>query len=260
MASSREQTAPSYSPDGNRIAFQSTRSGSDEIWVSDSDGSDAVQLTSFGIRYTTTPHWSPDGKLIAFDSPAGCEANLYTVDPHGSVPTKLDVDIRGNNLPSWSHDGKWIYFVNGENADHPSLWRVPYEGGHAVQIAKHPAGFYVESPDGRYVYFARNGSLWRVNTDGTKEQEVQGMPQLGGQSDRWTPFGSGIYFVTGESDKAEIDFMDLDTRRVTRVYVMDKPPARGWMGGMSVSRDGRWLLFSQTDEFSSELMLVENWR
>src|SRR2546421_12606410 len=83
VSSSREQTAPNISPDGTQIAFQSNRSGSQEVWVSDSDGSNAIQLSSFGIRMTGSPHWSPDGNLIAFDSRAGGEANIYIVDPHG---------------------------------------------------------------------------------------------------------------------------------------------------------------------------------
>ena len=78
ISSSREQIAPNFSPDGSKIAFESTRSGGSEVWVCDADGSNAVQLTSFGIRATGMPRWSPDGKLIAFDSRVGGEANIYT--------------------------------------------------------------------------------------------------------------------------------------------------------------------------------------
>jgi Tol biopolymer transport system component len=116
VSSSRRQTGPHISPDGNQIAFESNRSGSNEVWVSDSEGSDAVQLSSFGISQTGSPHWSPDGKLIAFDSRAGGDSNIYIVDPQGGVPRKLTIDIRGNSLPSWSHDGNWIYFTNGEDS------------------------------------------------------------------------------------------------------------------------------------------------
>jgi len=76
VASSREQIEPRYSPDGTQITFGSNRTGSGEIWFSDSDGSNAIQLTSFGVRQTGSPRWSPDGKFIAFDSRAAGEANI----------------------------------------------------------------------------------------------------------------------------------------------------------------------------------------
>lgn len=260
VSSSRSQSAPNISPDGNQIAFESNRSGSNEVWVSDSDGSNAVQLSSFGIRMTGSPHWSPDGQLIAFDSRAGGDSNIYIVDPHGGVPRKVDIDIHGNSFPTWSHDGNWIYFTNGEDAGRARVWRVSSKGGHAVQVTKHEASCPQESPDGRYVYFSRGLWLWRVGTDGTGEQQVQGVPQLGSLGEAWSPFGSGIYFLRDNNGKAEIDFFDLSTQNMRRVFVLEKSPAVGWMGGLPVSSDGRWLLFSQQDEQSSDLMMIENWR
>jgi Tol biopolymer transport system component len=258
ISSSRQQTAGKYSPDGTQIAFESNRSGSNyEVWVSDANGSNAVQLSFFGTPETGTPTWSPDGKVIAFDSRAGGEANIYLVDPHGGVPKKLSVDIRGNNLPSWSHDGKWIYFVNGEDAQNSSVWKVPAEGGHAVQLAQHPATFPLESPDARHLYFIRENQLWSVNTDGSDAQQIAVMPS--NEEDVWVPFGSGIYFFHYTDDnKQEIDFLDLSTKKVRPVFFPEKGGA-DWIGGLSVSPDGRWLLFSQMDDLSSDLMLVENW-
>jgi Tol biopolymer transport system component len=84
--SSREQHGAKYSPDGTQIVFDSNRTGNSEIWVSDADGSNEVQLTSFGARQTGSPNWSPDGKRIAFDPRRGGEATIYIVDPRGGVP------------------------------------------------------------------------------------------------------------------------------------------------------------------------------
>jgi Tol biopolymer transport system component len=74
----------------------------------------------------------------------------------------------------------------------------------------------------------------------------------------WTPFGSGIYFVSCDTGKASIDFFDLNTKQTRTIYVSDRG-VPVWMGSISVSSDGRWLLFPQLDQQSSDLMLVENW-
>jgi Tol biopolymer transport system component/DNA-binding winged helix-turn-helix (wHTH) protein len=263
VTSSRKQGAPSYSPDGTQIAFESNRSGSYEVWVSNSDGSNAIQLSSFGVMQTGSPSWSPDGKWIAFDSRVGGEANIYIVDPRGGIPRKLDMDMSGNREPTWSHDGKWIYFLHDVVTDPTTVWKVPSNGGHAVQLSKHIGWWALESPDGHLVYFWHEGRLWQVNTDGSGEQPVEGMPLLV-FNDAWYPYGSGIYFLASDNLKsvdgaAHFDFFDLNTKAVRKVFVPDKS-SNVWRNGISVSPDGRWLLFTSLDEGSSDLMMVENWK
>ena len=262
IVSSREQLAPNFSPDGRKIAFSSNRSGGAEVWVCDADGSNAVQLTSYGILATGMPRWSPDGKRIAFDSRVGGEANIYIVDPNGGVARKLSIDVHGNNLPSWSHDGRWIYFVNGEDARVPAVWKVASEGGRALRIAATEATYPQESPDGQSVYFARRRRLWRVKTDGSAEQQVEGMPELRPNGDTWVPTASGIYFmadVKNQTDETEVRFFDFSSQKVRRVFTLGKF-LPGWSGGVSISRDGKWLLYPQLDGGSSDLMMIENWK
>ncbi len=244
VSSSREQTGPNISPDGNQIAFESNRSGSHEVWVSDSDGSNAVQLSSFGISMTGSPHWSPDGKLIAFDSRAGGEANIYIVDPHGGVPRKLAIDIRGNSVPTWSHDGNWIYFINGDDAHNAEVWKVPSKGGHAVQIAKQEALFPLESPDGRYVYFSRDLRLWRVGMTVLESSKFKAclnwatLVRPGARSGR-----ESIFCATTTVKQKSISLISAH-ESLRHVFVLEKSPILHWMGGLPVSSDGKWLLFS----------------
>jgi len=84
------------------------------------------------------------------------------------------------------------------------------------------------------------------------------MPEPGFWGDHCFPFGSGIYFMTSSGAKASVDFFDLKAEKVRRVYELEKPPP-GWIGGMPVSRDGKYLLFPQVDENSSNLMMIEDW-
>ena len=62
-----EQT-PHYSPDGARVAFTSTRSGVEEIWIANRDGSDPQQVTPMGGPQCSNPRWSPDGRTILFNA------------------------------------------------------------------------------------------------------------------------------------------------------------------------------------------------
>jgi len=128
-----------------------------------------------------------------------------------------------------------------------------------AQLAQAQATYPIESPDGKYVYFVRNKRLWRVETDGSSPEIVRGMPEVNYLGDEWFPSGSGIYFMSHSGGKDAIEFFDLKTERVSRVYELEKP-APGWIGGMPVSSDGKWILFPQVDEQSSNLMLIENWR
>ena len=83
------------------------------------------------------------------------------------------------------------------------------------------------------------------------------MPELNVDDD-WFPSGSGIYFISRSSAKNAIEFFDFKTEKIRRVYAFEKP-VPGWIGGMPVSNDGRWLFFPQLDEESSNLMMIENW-
>jgi hypothetical protein len=164
-----------------------------------------------------------------------------------------------NSMPSWSHDGRWIYFVSGSGTLNHGIWRVSPEGGRGVQLSKSAADMPIEAPDGRYVYFVRNYQdaprLWRMRADGTDETLLEKMPPV---TDAWWPFRPGIYFIDETvNDRNELDFFDLNTSRISHLYRLPKP-AFQWVGGLAVSPDGGSLLYSQLDEDASDLMLIED--
>ena len=258
--STRQQYDPFISPDGKRVAFVSDRSGNEEIWACDRNGGDLQQLTSLGHWSTGTPRWSPDSKQIAFDSRVTGEANVYVLDADGGVPRKLETGTRGNSLPSWSHDGKWIYFASGLADSSLTIWRAPAEGGRATQLTKTPSSMPIESSDGQYVYFVRTIAdkvrLWRIRPDGSDETMLDSIPPLASNGYEWWLAATGMYFYAYPNGKAEVDFFDFGTSRIRGIYSPDKPPAN-WMGGLSVSPNGKWLVYSRVDEVTSDLMLVE---
>jgi hypothetical protein len=118
---------PEYSPDGRYIYFNSTRSGSMQIWrARASDGANPEQVTSDTNYRDWFPHFSPDGKWIAFisfgldidlsDHPPNRDVVLRLMPADGSAPPRILTKLFGGqgtiNVPSWSPDGQSIAFVS----------------------------------------------------------------------------------------------------------------------------------------------------
>jgi Tol biopolymer transport system component len=247
--SSRLDREPDISPDGKRIAFVSTRSGSTEIWVCDADGSNPRQITSMGGPFTGYPKWSPDGNTMLFGSRREVMPSLYVVSATGGAPRRL------TKIPafwaSWSHDGNWIYFTSyGPSNDF--VFRMPASGGDAVQLGK---GWIdaAESVDGKWVYFFDSGGLWKLPA-------VGGQPILVSKGEFHGDFAlveDGVYYTTGDwTGKAAVLFYDFGTGKTQVVAQLDKPAFKG----IAISPDRRWALLTQIVHMGSDLMLVENFR
>jgi Tol biopolymer transport system component len=123
--------SPQFSPDGSKIVFASDRSGSPEIWVSDSAGRNLRQLTE--NTGSGSPRWSPDGRQIVYDSLIDGNAEICVINADGGPPRRLTTDPAEDIVPSWSHDGQWIYFCSNRTGSQ-QIWKLPAAGGQAVQF------------------------------------------------------------------------------------------------------------------------------
>jgi Tol biopolymer transport system component/DNA-binding winged helix-turn-helix (wHTH) protein len=258
ISSTREQTNPQYSPDGKHVAFESTRNGDREIWMTDADGTNSVQVTHFGAALTGTPRWAPDSQRIAFDSRSAGKAELYIVDISELVPRKVVTNTLEASVPSWSRDGKWIYFTSGP-ADGTRLYRCPANGGTASRLSKSEALGALESVDGEMVVFANRKESSILNAVLLKRPSEQftleGIPRVKDAS-LWTLVAKGIYLVPTDSPRS-IGYFDFGSKQVRRLIEVNKD-LRSSIGGLSVSPDGRWIIYSQLDEQSGDIMLVDH--
>jgi Tol biopolymer transport system component/DNA-binding winged helix-turn-helix (wHTH) protein len=255
--SSRSDFSPHVSPDGARIAFLSDRSGTDEIWLSDTDGSNLVQLTSSAGLLIGSPRWSPDGRQLAFEGRVKGRAGIFVINAEGGLPREVTPDPSVAVLASWSSDGRWIYFGSNRTG-RAEVWKVPAKGGQAVQVTKRGGFRAFESADGTFVYYShRFGSgLWKVPVNGGEETEVLDFPaHLWGY---WAVVNDGIYFVDDKvSPRPALKFFAFGTGRVSQVMSLEEKPIPFWPG-LAISPDGKWLLYTQFDSSSGDLMLVEN--
>jgi Tol biopolymer transport system component len=259
IRSTRYEWYPHYSPDGEKIVFASDRSGSNEIWICDRDGSNWIQLTSFGNQSATThPRWSPDGRHIAFTRSVEGNWDFFVVSAEGGIPRRLTTEPSNEILPRWSRDGKWIYFckVVGQEL---SIWKIGPEGGSASRVLDN-AMEVEESPDGNYLYFFRppvkSPGIWRATVDG--KEEIQVIEQ--GHHKEWTLFEDGVLYVNRASGSSPfLEFHSFTTGEKFQVTILDKPVITNNYGvGVSISPDGRWFLYVQDDNESYDIVMVEN--
>ncbi len=145
IASTRDDSQPQLSPDGRLIAFRSDRSGDPEIWLANSDGSGERQLTRLHAAISAGAHWSPNSKEIVFHSRPAGNANLYIVNVETGAYRQLTTGLTENYMPSWSHDGEWIYF-GSEREGGEKIWRMPASGGPATRLTKNDGAIALESP------------------------------------------------------------------------------------------------------------------
>ena len=266
IASRQLQAAPQFSPDGQRVAFASSRSGSWEIWTSTLEGANAVQLTNFGNRQTGSPHWSPDGKQIAFDARPERHSDIYVIDAAGGKPRRLtDSGSNDSVVPNWSRDGRWIYYASnaGGNWD---LWKTAVDGSRPpAQVTKQGGFAPFESGDGKTLYYAK----W--NESGIYSMPVNGGPEtlVTGELLRtlwryWSLSEKGIYLLRpGRKANSNdiipvLSFFNFERRKIVDLRSLEGGPSPG--PGMTVSPDGKLLLITQPDEGGSEIMIVENFR
>jgi Tol biopolymer transport system component len=255
ISSPKHDYQPSFSPDGQRIAFVSQRSGDPEIWTCDADGSHFVQLTSLRTGMFG-PRWSPDGGTVGF-TVIGLKSHIYVVSAKGGTPRRLMPDSPEDEWPYWSRDGRWLYFAS-DRSGRSEIWRMPSKGGQAVQITRHEADEEEESPDGKFIYYSKGWpletSLWRISVKGGEEVEVLDSVHTDG---RWTVGREGIYFFTppDKEGNSEIRLLEPSTGRVRKILKTE----RGIFQHIMISPDGGTILYNQLDDATSDLMIVENY-
>jgi dipeptidyl aminopeptidase/acylaminoacyl peptidase len=177
--------APRPSPDGERIAFYSSRSGHQDLWLVDADGAgEPRQLTSESmapeeIRFGYA--WAPDGETIAYISNKAdfWSDDLWVVDVDEGVSRQLTDGIMASGFPTWSDDGQRIatYAIAKDEfwyGDLSDLFVVDAESGEAsrveIQIHAMDIGQPHWSGDGSELFFPRlsrgETDLWRVPAAG----------------------------------------------------------------------------------------------
>jgi Tol biopolymer transport system component len=230
--------------------------------MSGHSGSHAKQVTSFARDGRVgSPAWSADGKRIAFDAiqTGTSNWNLHIVAPDGGPAKALTSGAFNNVRPSWSIDGRWIYFGSDRTGDW-QIWRVPSAGGDPVKITRGGGLEPVVSWDGRRVYYAKERpveGIWEVPLEGG--QEVQVISR--GTTLNFDVAETGIFLVdTAAKPPATVEMFSFSSRQLTTVARL--PPEAPLPHGvrfspyLRVSRDGKSILYTQFDHWHSDVEML----
>jgi Tol biopolymer transport system component len=254
------ETSPAYSPDGTKIVNVSAETNYEEIFLSDADGHNRVQLTHLEGPHIGRLRWAPDSKTLIYDASSdhGTEVFLLTATP-GSKPQR--VLLNANNA-SISRDGKRIYFQS-----RGQIWKSDIHGANPEALTdERGAGQPVESFDGKTIFFrGRRNTFESVPVEGGEAKEVI-VPD---HDLVWVttiqPVKKGVYFTEFErsSRSVVVSFYDFATKKNTVAFRMKTTRMGFDMGNytvFSVSPDGTHILYPRVDQSQTNLMLVENFR
>jgi eukaryotic-like serine/threonine-protein kinase len=249
---------PQYSADGRRVAFCSDRVDErSEIWLADADGTNVTRLTRGPGRGQCSPRWSPDGRAIAFDSQAdNGRFDIWTIGVDGSGLRQVTRDPADENMPSWSRDGRFLYYSSNRTGRN-EIWRVPVRGGREEQVTREGGFLPFESLDGRTLYYkrAQEGPLLARPTAGGEERTIAACVEYWD----YAVGPQGVFYVDcGTADPAAsrrlLRHWDAATGRDREVATLDFGP-----DGLTASPDGASLLYSLVRR-TSDLVMIEDFR
>ena len=226
------------SSDNSMIAWMSRRTGFAEIWKGTASGESPMELTHLDF-YSGTPRWSPDGNWIAFDSYGKDSQQILVIDEDGRNLHAVTSGASNNIVPSWSRDGKSIYFASNRTGSW-QLWKHSLSDGSEVQVTKNGGFDAFESYNGQTIYFSKydQPGIWSLPTrGGTESVVIPDKPQVFYWG-HWAVTQTGLYLLDADAEpRPQIDFYNFTTRRIAPVLTFDKKAA--WLQpSLSATADG----------------------
>ncbi len=253
VASTLWDKQPHVSPDGTRLIFVSNRTGPPEIWITGRDGGRPMRLTNFGGASVEHPRFSPDGRRIVFQARRETQSDLYVLDADGGIPRRLTTHAADEVAPRWSRNGDFIYF-GSDRSGAWQVWRIPVEGGEAIQVTEHGGYTAEETMDGALLVarYAEAG-LWRVSSGA--EEKVAALPAPGDWGN-WAVTARGVIVLERDGNEMRLVALSLATWQPTPLPFVVRDVAPG-EPGLTLPPDGDAVFVAQIDRIEADLLLVE---
>jgi Tol biopolymer transport system component len=254
IATATTTMQPINTPLQGRIAFQSDRDGSIEIYVMNADGSAVSRLTN-NPAVDVFPAWSPDGARLAFASDRDGAPNIYLVDPDGTNLQRLTNSAWADIMPVWANIGREIAFISNRDGN-DEIYIYNLNTGLETRVTDDPSADYFPtwSPDGEWIAFTTdrdiNPEIYKVRRDGTDLTRLTDDPG-DDANPAWSPDGTRIAFTSNRNGFYELYTMSPNGDEVRKLSnlrsLIDEPT---W------SPDSAAIAFSSNKEGQNEIYAI----
>lgn len=234
VRSSEPLLSPSWSPDGNRLAYVSFEGGSSSIYIQNI-GSGSRELIAKFRGINGAPSFSPDGRRLALTLSRSGNPEIYVMDLGSRALTQLTNHFGIDTEPTWSADGSSIYFTS-DRGGRPQIYQVAASGGGATRVTFQ--GTYNASPsismDGKRIATAQGaGNNYRIammdSTLGSPRWSTLSPGSLD-ESPSFAPNGAMIIYAAREGRRGVLYAVSADGRVRQRLVLADgdvREPAWG---------------------------------
>ncbi len=253
IQSTRSDFAPCWSPQGDKIAFISTRSGHREIWVCGAAGEAPQQVTTSTGHLTCSFCWSPDAQRIAYSCLADGWESAHVVELDSRQAHRIRPAARHQVVVAWSSDGRWIYF-NTQRDGKWQIGRMRSDGSIEEEIG--PSGrtmtTLLNDPE-RIVFMKTDLTGFWVMSPITGQEDFFIDDRMVVSWSGWAVAEGGAYFLRAGQDGYVLGWYDSAMRESR---VLGSIPGEG-VFDLCLSPNGDAVLFARTDQQEADLILVD---